>query len=219
LLEKRIQGLQDEVNYLANKSATIEQSLNQRLQEKQDSLIQKQEELNAKENRIHDMKARKAQEQEAFSKLSVGIIRSFAGYNSNDLVCRTSCTQTIIEASDRLLFNPNSSKLNPDKAGKIAALIADIMLKQPDLKIIVVSHTDSVYVGKEKWEDNWSLGSAKANAIVKLLISDYKIPPQRIMPATQAEYIELTRQNGDLSRNRVAFSFYSELLPCIHSTE
>jgi flagellar motor protein MotB len=219
LLEKRIHSLQDEVNHLATQSATMEQSLNQRLQEKQDSLIQKQEELKMKEGRINDMKARKIQEQEAFGKLSSGIIRSFAGYSTTDLVSRVSCAQTIIEVSDRLLFNPNTSKLNPEKSAKICASVADVLAKQPDLKLLVISHTDSVYLGKEKWEDIWAYGAAKSNAIVKMLTQTQGVAATRLTPGTQAAAIELTKQNMSLGRNRVYFCFYSELLPCIHAVE
>jgi chemotaxis protein MotB len=219
LLEKRILALQDEVSYLANKSATIEQSLNQRLQEKQDSLIQKQDELKAKESRINDMKARKAQEQEAFSKLSGGIIKPFTGYNANEITTRTNCTQTIIEVNDKMLFMPNSSKLNMEKSAKFLSNIADILNKQPDLQVWIISLTDSVYTGKEKWDDNWALGAAKANAIVKILITDYKVAPARIIPATQAEFGEQLKLNASLGPNRISFAFYSALLPCIHTTD
>lgn len=219
LLEKRIRSLQDEVNNLATRSATMEQSLNQRLQEKQDSLNQKQEELRFKENRINDMKTRKIQEQEAFGKLSSGIIKPFSAYSSSDVVSRINCSQTIIEVSDRLLFTPNTSKLNHEKAAKITATIADILTKQPDLKLLVICYTDSVYTGKEKWDDMWSLGAAKANAIVKTLVQDYPISVARIIPATQGPATELTKQNAGLGKNKANFCFYSELLPCIHPTE
>jgi flagellar motor protein MotB len=219
LLEKRIHGLQDQVNYLATKNATTEQTLTQRLQEKQDSLDQKQQELSAKENNINDMKARKVQEQEAFGKLYNGIIKSFAAYGSNEVNCRASCTQVIVEISDRLLFMPNTSKLNIDKTNKVAVNIADILNKQPDLKVLIVNNTDSVYAGKEKWDDNWSLGSAKANALARVLIKDFHVAPQRLMPATQAEFIDLTKANAALGKSRTAFLFYSELLPCVHNVE
>jgi chemotaxis protein MotB len=219
LLEKRIRNLQDEVNRLATQSATMEQSLNQRLQEKQDSLFQKQAELTSKESRINDMKTRKMQEQEAFSKLSATINKPFEGYASTDLVKKTNCSQTIIAVSDRLLFHTNTSKLNPEKTVRIAADIADILTKQPDLKLLIVSHTDSVYTGKEKWDDMWSLGAAKANAVVKLLINEYHIAPTRLIPATQAATLELSKQNAALGKNYMDFCFYSELLPCIHPTE
>ncbi len=219
LLEKRIHALQDQVNYLATKNATTEQTLTQRLQEKQDSLDHKQRELITKENNINDMNARKAQEQEAFGKLFTGIIKPFSGYASNEVSTRANCTQIIVEVSDRVLFVPGTSKINAEKTSKIAATIADILAKQPDMKLIVVNHTDSTYTGKEKWDDNWSLGTAKANALVRILVKDFKIVPQRLMPATQAEFIELTKANAALGKSRTAFLFYSELLPCVHHVE
>lgn len=219
LLEKRARMLQDEVSFLGNKSATMEQALTQRLQEKEDSLNQKQQLLSDKEMSIKDMKARKAEEREAFIKLSDEIRMLFGNFAENEVTSRTNCTQTVVEVSDRLLFLPSTSKIDAAKSGKIAAIIADVMSSQPDLKLIVVNHTDSVYAGKEKWEDNWSLGAAKANAIVKILIKDYKIAPQRLLPATQAEYIDLSKMNSQLGKSRTAFLFYSELLPCIHTGE
>jgi flagellar motor protein MotB len=208
---KRNRMLQDEINYLGTKSATMEQALTQRLQEKQDSLNQKQQQLKDKENSLKDMKARKAEEKEAFSKLSASIIKPFAS--------STNCTQTVVEVSDRMLFTAGSSKIDPAKAFKIAGQIADVLNKNIDLKLIVVNHTDSVYAGKEKWEDNWALGAAKANAVVRMLIKDFKVAPQRIQPATQAEYAALSKANAGLGKARTAFLFYSDLLPCIHTED
>jgi chemotaxis protein MotB len=219
LLEKRILSLQDQVNYLSAQNAKTEQALTQRLQEKQDSLEHKQKELTIKENNLNDMNARKVQQQEAFGKLFFGIIKPFSGYASNEIATKANCTQIIVDVSDNLLFLPNTSKVNAEKTTKIAATITQILAKHPDLKLIVVNHTDSTYVGKEKWEDNWSLGSAKANALVRILIKDFGISPQRLMPATQAAYIELTNANVTLGKSRTSFLFYSELLPCVHNID
>ncbi len=216
LLEKRIQQLQYQVGYLETKNASTEQILTQRLQEKEDSLNQKQQQLHDREVRLNDMKVRKAQEQEAFAKLSAEITKPFASFAASDVVCKNTCTQTAVEVSDRLLFAPASSKADAAKAAAIFQRIAEILAKQPDLKVMVINHTDSVYTGKEKWDDNWSLGAAKANALIRLMIRDYKISPQRIIPGTQAEFVPLVKSNSGLGRARTTFLFYSELLPCIH---
>jgi flagellar motor protein MotB len=219
LFEKRNRMLQDEINYLGTKSAAMEQALTQRLQEKEDSLNQKQQELKDRESSINDMKARKAEEREAFSKLSMSIIKAFSGFTSSEIATGSNCTQTVIEISDRVLFTPSTTKIDQSKAPKIASLIAGVMSKNIDLKLIVVNHTDSIYSSKERFEDNWALGAARANAVVRMLIRDYNIAPERIMPSTQAESIPLSRHNNALGRSRTAFLFYSELLPCIHSGE
>jgi chemotaxis protein MotB len=151
--------------------------------------------------------------------LFFGIIKPFSGYAVNEIVTKANCTHIIVDVSDNLLFLPNTSKVNTEKTTKIAATITQILAKHPDLKLIVVNHTDSAYVGKEKWEDNWSLGSAKANALVRILIKDFGVTPQRLMPATQAAYIELTKANATLGKSRTSFLFYSELLPCVHNID
>lgn len=216
LLEKRIQQLQYQVGYLETKNASTEQTLTQRLQEKEDSLNQKQQQLTEREIRINDMKARKAQEQEAFSKLSSEISKPFSAYPKTEVVCQTNCTQTAVEVSDKLLFVSLTSKADAAKASVILKQVAEIMAKQPDLKVMVINHTDSVYTGKEKWDDNWSLGAAKANAIIRLLVKDFKISPQRLIPGTQADFVPPTKATALLGRSRTTFLFYSELLPCIH---
>jgi chemotaxis protein MotB len=217
LFEKRNRMLQDQVNYLGTKSASMEQALNQRLQEKQDSLNQKQQLLKDKENSLKDMKARKAEEQEAFTKLSLSIIKSFASYSVNEVVSGTNCTQTVVEVSDRMLFTAGTTKIDVSKASKIAEQITDVLAKNADLKLIIVNHTDSIFSGKEKWEDNWAIGSVKANSLVRMLVKDNKVAPARIMPSTQADFVPLSKTNAGLGRNRTAFLFYSELLPCIHT--
>lgn len=219
ILENRIRVLKDQVHFLENQSATIEQTLTNRLQEKQDSLLQKQAEIKQRESFLNDMKARKAQEQEAFANLSGTITKSFTGYASNDLASYTNCTFTVVEFSDRILFMPQSSKTDPAKAAKLFSHIQEVMSKQPDLKLWIVAHTDSVYTGKEKWDDTYSFGSAKANTICKQLIKEYKIDAKRLSPATQAEHIPLLPQCAGLGKNRVTLLFYSELLPCIHTTD
>lgn len=219
VLEKRVKMLQEEVSFLANKSATMEQALTQRLQEKEDSLNQKQQLLRDKELSIKDMKARKAEEHDAFIKLSGSILKPFGDFNSNDVVTRTNCSQSIVEVSDRILFTTATSKVDAGKSAKLIATIADVLAKQPDVKLIIVNHTDSVYVGKEKWDDNWSLGAAKANNITRALIRDYKVAPQRLVSATQADYMDVLKSSVNLGKSRTTFLFYSEILPCIHTGE
>ncbi len=216
LLEKRIQQLQYQVGYLETKNASTEQTLTQRLQEKEDSLNQKQQQLNDRELRLNDMKVRKAQEQEAFAKLSAEISKPFTSFPAADVQCKNTCTQTAVEVSDRLLFAPASSKADAAKAAAILQRIAEILAKQPDLKVMVINYTDSVYAGKEKWEDNWSLGAAKSNALIRLMVRDYKISPYRVLPGTQAEFAMPSKTNSGLPRAHTTFLFYSELLPCIH---
>lgn len=215
LLEKRILGLKDQVNFLSDKSATIEQTLTNRLQEKEDSLNQKENLLKEKEMNLQDMKARKEQEREEFARLSQSIKQSFAALQPYEAIAYTSCAYTIIEVSDKLLFTPQTTKLD-SKANTVMRMANEVLQKNADLKLIIINHTDSIFTGKEKWEDNWAIGSAKANACAKLLIKSYGVNPQRVVAATQAEHLPASSLGTNLGKARTVLMFYSELLPCLH---
>jgi len=218
LLTKRNRMLSDEKSYLENKSASMEQILNQRLQEKQDSLNHKEELLHQRELSINDMKARKAEEREAFETLSKSVFELFNDLNSNDVHRSTNCTQMIVEVSDRLLFVSGSSKVDA-KSQKVFDKINAVLSKNADLNLLIVSHTDSINSIKEKYDDNWTLGTLKANNIVRSLIRDYKIQPSKISSASRAETIALNKSNQTLGKNRIEFVFYSSFLPCIHTKD
>ena len=218
LLNKRNRMLTDEKSYLENKSASMEQILNQRLQEKQDSINHKEELLQQRENSINDMKARKAEEREAFETLSKSIFELFNEFNSSDIHRSTNCTQISVEVSDRLLFVSGSIKVDA-KSSKILEKVATALSKNADLNLVIVAHTDSVNFIKEKYDDNWSLGTLKANNILRILIKDYKILPSKILSSSRAETIALKKVNQSLGRNRIEFVFYSSFLPCIHTKD
>ena len=215
LLEKHVVQLKTEVAYYRNQSATIEQALNNRLQEKEDSLAQKELLLVEKEVRILDMKSRKAQEKEAFSKLSSSISKEFTQFPSTQINAYTTCTQTAIEVSDHYLFIPNTSKLDM-QADPILQTIATVLKKNIDLQVLVVNYTDSLYTGKEKWDDNWAYGSAKATALVKYLVKNHGVLPIRVMPTTQAQHEPLLANSKTITKPKTVFLFYTNLLPCVH---
>ncbi len=218
LLTKRNRMLTEEKSYLENKSASMEQILNQRLQEKQDSINHKEELLQQRENSINDMKARKAEEREAFETLSKSVFELFNEINSTDIHRSTNCTQISVEVSDRLLFVSGSIKVDA-KSAKILDKVSAALSKNADLNLVVVAHTDSVNSIKEKYDDNWTLGTLKANNILRSLLRDYKIQSAKVSSSSRAETIGLKKGNQSLGRNRIEFVFYSSFLPCIHTKD
>jgi flagellar motor protein MotB len=218
ILAKRNRMLGDEKSYLETKSASMEQILTQRLQEKQDSLSHKEDLLQQRELSINDMKARKAEEREAFETLSKSVFELFGEFSGNDVHRYTNCTQIIVEVSDRMLFAGNSTKTDA-RATVILAKVSQALAKNADLNLMIIAHTDSLNSVKEKYDDNWTLGTMKANNIVRSLIREHKIVPARVSSSSRAETIPLVKANSSLGRNRVEFVFYSGFLPCIHSKD
>jgi outer membrane protein OmpA-like peptidoglycan-associated protein len=215
--ENRIRKLLDEKEYLEHKNATTEQALNLRLQEKEDSLNAKEKQLKEREASLMDMKSRKEQEAESFRALAQFVFNEFKDFSPADYMSRTNCTQIILEINDRALFASNPIK--PDIRTQNTLLrVKEILLKNTDLQLLIVAHTDTFNHTKEKIVNLNDLGFIKARTLAEQLCTEYGISQQRIIPASKGATIK-PAQNSPSGRNRVEFIFYSNLLPCIHSKE
>lgn len=217
-LENRIRKLADEKNYLENKSAQTEQALNQRLQEKEDSLNAKEKLLRDREFSLSDMKSRKEQEEESFRKLAKSVHVLFSDLAAGDVSAYTNCSQIVVEISDRLLFAPNALKPDP-KATAVIARIKEVLAKNSDLNLLVIAHTDTFNHTKEKVNSLAELGALKAQYITELLLKESQTSQQRIFSATRGATIRPSKATAGLGRNRIEFVFYSNLLPCIYSKD
>ncbi|MFN5544809.1 MAG: hypothetical protein ACK49O_06275 [Bacteroidota bacterium] len=213
--ENRIRKLLDEKEYLEHKNATTEQALNLRLQEKEDSLNVKEIQLKERQASLMDMKSRKEQEEESFISLAQSIFDEFKGINPTDITTKVNCTNIILEVNDRLLFTPNSIKADSRTLISLHK-IKEVMLKNNDLQLILVAHTDTFNYTKQKINNVYELGYLKAFTIYDILTRELGVQKQKITIASRGPAIK-PFSGKDADRNRIEFIFYSNLLPCIYS--
>lgn len=211
LLEKRIRQLQDENQRLGSESAKMEQALNNRLQEKQDSLNYKEQLLRERELSLKDMKARKEEESEAFATLAKAIFMGFSGYDQQTLTTQTGCASLAISVNDKKLFAGNGAKtelLSQELHTKMIALLE----KYPDLNLTVVTYCDSSAATRDRSNaDPFSLPYARASVLYKELTAG--------QPKAIKQRISLAIRNELASRNwpqQTDYIFVSNLIPCIH---
>lgn len=213
--ENRIRKLLDEKEYLENKNATTEQTLNLRLQEKEDSLNAKELQLKEREASLMDMKSRKEQEEESFISLAQSILNEFKEINPADIATKINCTNIILEVNDRLLFPQSSIKVDSRTLVSLNK-IKEVMRKNNDLQLIIVAHTDTFNYTKQKINNVYELGYLKAFNIYDILTRELGIQKQKITLGTRGPAIKPI-SGKDLDRNRIEFIFYSNLIPCIYS--
>jgi chemotaxis protein MotB len=53
--------------------------------------------------------------------------------------------------------------------------------------INIEGHTDSIPI-KGKYKDNWDLSTARSNAIVRILVDNYKVDPIRVMASGHSRF-------------------------------
>lgn len=211
MLEKRIRQLQDENNRLSTQSAAIEQALNQRLQEKQDSLLAKENQLQDREFTLKDLKARKEEEQEAFSDLTKRIRFAFAGYDTSSLQLISHCTGVVVRLNHKKLFVENS--LKPDYfANEIQQKTIQLLNKYPDLHLNITTICDSSWASnKEKTEDYMALSFARSNLLLKQVLMAQKDLNNRLSAGIKPTFTSTKGQPAYTD-----YLFYSAILPCIY---
>ena len=217
LLEKRISTLSEENHFLSEKCAVIEQAYINRLQEKEDSLLQKRNELNQRELMLVDMQNRKLEEKDAFDKLTLSIFNAYKDLNlgMENFSFRNNCNFIEIEMSDKLFFV--GSTLKPEATqNSLLNRTRQLLENNKDLQLHITSYCDSVFVTKDKTEDALSWSTIKSNTITRNLLKEGNTNPTRVTSAGKGYHTIIDKQNVSLGRNKVVFSFYSNLLPCVY---
>jgi chemotaxis protein MotB len=90
-----------------------------------------------------------------------------------------------VSMAENLLYKSGSSKLG-DQGKKALGTLATVLNDYPNLKIVVVGHTDNVQF--KKGSDNWSLSTERANGVVRSLRDDYNVDPTRLTSAGKGKY-------------------------------
>ena len=89
--------------------------------------------------------------------------------------------------TDKLLFRSGSAKV--EAKGKLALKkLAEILIKDSDIEIMIEGHTDTVPIKNETYKDNWDLSAARATNIVRILHNEYKVNPSKLTAAGRGEF-------------------------------
>jgi chemotaxis protein MotB len=91
---------------------------------------------------------------------------------------------------EKILYSPSSATLNKSAKATLSPL-ASILNNYPKVAIYVIGHTDDAKVHTAKFDDNWSLSTERANGVVRALIKDYGVNPNRLLSAGRSKFMPL----------------------------
>lgn len=109
------------------------------------------------------------------------------GLDDKDVEIKVDKTVVMINISDKMLFKSGSYELTP-RANEVLAKIAQIIQSRPDLEVMVEGYTDSDPIKNSCMKDNWDLSVKRATAVVRLLQTNYKVNPNRLIAAGRGEF-------------------------------
>lgn len=91
-----------------------------------------------------------------------------------------------VSLQEKLLFKSGSAVVDPKGKEALQSLAAVLSTTQ-DISMTIEGHTDNVPI-KGKYEDNWSLSTERATAIVRILTKDYKMDARNIIASGRGDF-------------------------------
>lgn len=188
-LGNTIAGLRNQIAALQTDNAKLVKQIDDALKKASDAtgmMNMTQKQLDAEQKRLWDLRKLLQQQHEAVENLRKKMADALVGFNSNELQVFVKNGRVYVSMQESLLFPSGSAAVNP-KGREALRTLAQVLNVSPDINIVVEGHTDSVPI-HGKYEDNWALSVARATAISRILIDNYKVDPTRITASGKSKY-------------------------------
>ena len=181
-LQRNIQDLNAKIAALNNQN----NQLGQQTTEQQNQLNKSKETLQQQQERLQHLQALLELQKKQSEELKDKMTEALKGFNSNDLSVYQKNGKVYVRLSENLLFPSASAVVNPKGVDALSKLAAVLNLNT-DVSVNIEGHTDSIPI-RGRFKDNWDLSTARANAIVRVLVNNYKVDPRRVVASGHSYY-------------------------------
>lgn len=112
-----------------------------------------------------------------------------SGFDQNQINVELKNGKLYFTMRNKLLFSSGSDQVQPSGL-KVLRAVAAVLKKNPNIEILIEGHTDNVPIDpkNKKFRDNWDLSTARAVSVTRILVSKYKIRPERLSAAGRSMY-------------------------------
>lgn len=188
-LNEKIASLQkniDDMNAKISALSTQNSQLGQQTAAQQNKLTQSQQDLQQQKQKLEQLQTLLNQQKAASEELKNKMSEALKGFNSNELSVYNKDGKVYVSLSEQLLFPSGSAVVNPKGVDALSKLAAVLNLNT-DVAVDIEGHTDSIPI-RGRYQDNWDLSTARANAIVRILVNNYKVDPTRVISSGHSYY-------------------------------
>ena len=204
-LENNIASLKNNINDLNKRISALSSQntqLGQLSAEQQSQLTESQRQLYAQQQRLQQLQAILQQQREQSENLKNKMLEALKGFNSNDLSVIQKNGKVYVSLSENLLFPSGSAVVNPKGVDALSRLAAVLNINS-DVAVNIEGHTDSIPI-RGRYQDNWDLSTARADAIVRILVNTYRVDPKRVIASGHSYFdpIDTNSTPEGRARNR-----------------
>ena len=154
-------------------------------------LQRNQSDLEERSQRVEELEAMLKAREEAIASIRRQVSDALLGFEDKGLTISTRDGKVYVSMEDKLLFRSGSYEIGRD-GEKAVRDLAKVLAANPDINVMVEGHTDDVrYTPNAYLKDNLDLSAKRATTVVRLLLENKEIAPERIVAAGRGESLPI----------------------------
>jgi len=182
------------------KQAKENRELMERLGQMDVDLQERERSIQSRERDMLELEGLLKEKDENLSRLKSSVASALLGFKGEGLTVEQRDGKLYVSLENSLLFASGSWTVN-EKGKNAINELAKVLVKQPDIQIMVEGHTDDVpYKGIGLIKDNWDLSVMRATAIVRILTNNKGLKAHSITAAGKGPYSPLVENNSSENR-------------------
>ena len=194
--QQRIDSLSQALSDAQTQAATLNKQLSDLRDKNKDlstesanrlALLSKsKQDLISQQAKLEHLQALMDKQKKAIEQIRKKMTDALVGFNSNELSVSIKNGKVYVSLQENLLFPSGSAVVNP-KGKEALGKLAQVLNANTDITVDIEGHTDSIPI-HGKYQDNWDLSLARSASIVRILTTDYKVDPTRVIASGHSQY-------------------------------
>jgi len=185
-LEANVADLEQKIKDLTAANAKLAEDANATQGQLKKQLSSSKQAYDEQQRKLEQLQSLLDQQKTKAAELRKKMTDALSGFSSSDLTVTQKNGKVYVSLSENLLFPSGSAVVNP-KGKEALSKLAAVLIINPDIAVNIEGHTDSIPI-RGKYEDNWALSTARATAIVRILVNNYQVDPVRVEASGHSQY-------------------------------
>ncbi len=176
------------------------------LAEERQRLEQLQKDLDFRAKRINDLEQMVVANEEKMNALKNKLSDALINFEGRGLSVEQRNGKVYVSMENKLLFKSGSWAVGTEGRAAVNEL-GKVLADNPDIAVLIEGHTDNdPYNGSGPLKDNWDLSTKRATEVLKLLLNNQDIEPERLTAAGRGEFAPIapnTTTQGKAKNRRI----------------
>lgn len=164
-------------------------TLKGQIQFREQNLAKLTRELDERNRRMQELEKMILHKDSAVNALKNKISSALLGFENQGLSISRKNGKVYVSLDEKLLFKTGSTQVD-DNGKRALRSLARVLEQNPDIIIMIEGHTDNVpYISGSTIKDNWDLSVLRATSIVRIILENSSIDPERLIATGRGEFL------------------------------